>query len=422
MKIVNSEVVVSLVLRLGGAGSKFLLFLYLAKRWVPSDLGVLALIIAVIAIGVQVVGMELHYINSRKVAIATKIEVGLLIKKQFKVHVLSYLIAVPILILVFLSGYLEWQYCVPIVLLFISEHLSQEIMRFLQFIYKSNHGAQLLFVRNGLWVFVLIALFEINANDIGVFEVLLCWLVFSMVSVGLGFWYIREYIFTKNVCSDFTYEWVYALIKSAAPFFVSTIFFTFSQYSDRFILNYFEGKDSVGVFFFMASLATVLNMFVTFGVGVFYGPLAIKSFRNEGLDSFRRTRREFMRKSAIYAFFSFFAGCIFIYPTLKYIDKEYYISNIYVYYSLLAANLLVVASDFTNLELYVRGMDKELMWASVFSSTASIFSQTIFIYLYGLNGAIIGAFAFPVYISCTRMYLYRRAVGREPSLAWSARL
>ena len=92
------EVVISLFLRFSGAIAKLILMLYLAKFSDPETLGQFGVIVAIIAIASQVVGLDVHYFNSRIISSEEKNLVSKTIMSQLFLHLLTYIVLIPILV------------------------------------------------------------------------------------------------------------------------------------------------------------------------------------------------------------------------------------------------------------------------------------------------------------------------------------
>jgi O-antigen/teichoic acid export membrane protein len=411
-----AEVVLSVALRLAASAAKFAIFLYLAKDLPPEEVGLIGIVFAVIAIGVQITGAELHYINSRDIAAGSKDVVAGLIKAQLRVHMISYLGVAPVLWIVFYFGLLAHKYFWIVLVLLISEHLAQELTRFLQFVFRPVLSALLIFIRSGLWVIALIFGVELFHINLSALIVLKAWAIFSILAAACGLYLIREYLLLRQQISLFTLEWVTRTLRRAAPFFTTTVFFSSSLYLDRFILDALLGKEAVGIYFFLWSLASALSVFVTFAVGVFYGPLAIRAYRQEGLGAYLKVRKVFARKTATYAGIGMFCGAILIEPVLQFIGRVEYLEYAYIFYFLLSANCVVLASDFTNLEMYVRGLDREMMFAAIFGLVVTLVIQWTFIDWWGIAGGGVGAILSVLATWCGRFYFLRRSLRIEPVL------
>ena len=387
----------------------------------PENLGILGIIIAILIIAIQITGFELHYVNSRNIAVEKDQNVAAIIKAQFSFHFLSYIVALPCLSLIFFYEILDWSYFLILSILLIFEHLSQEMIRLLQFTFNPVKGAFLIFLRSGVWAFILIILCEFYSFELTVKSVLIVWLIFSIIATIYGVVSLRKFLFTRNEIKLLSLSWVKGVLITSLPFFITTTCFTISQFIDRFVLDNIIGSFAVGIFFFMASMASALNLFVSFSVGVFYGPMAIRAFRKNGLNEFIKVRRIFIKKTIIFTLIGLLAAMVLIHPSLYFINKEEYHSYLYIYYLMLFANCLMIGSDFSNLEMYVRGLDFEMMFSSIISLVMTFIFVVSFVLLWGMGGI-----GYAVILSVATRWLlrhlfFKRAIKLNPDLLYSKR-
>jgi O-antigen/teichoic acid export membrane protein len=152
--------VFSIFLRLAAAVAKFFLFLYLAVKLSPSEVGEFGLVVAIISIGIILIGGELHYVNSRVIAASKITDVRIIITDQLKTHLVFYILVPPLLYFLTLVDFLDDEYFYIVLWLLICEHISQEIIRFLQFTFKPVLGSFVIFFRNVSWVICLLVVSE----------------------------------------------------------------------------------------------------------------------------------------------------------------------------------------------------------------------------------------------------------------------
>ena len=101
------KILTSLFLRFSGAIAKFVLTLYLAKFLSPQDLGEIALLIALVTISTQIIGMDVHYFNSRIISSGSKTIASNTIKSQIYLHLISYIFLIPFLCFLVYVGFLK---------------------------------------------------------------------------------------------------------------------------------------------------------------------------------------------------------------------------------------------------------------------------------------------------------------------------
>lgn len=409
------KVATSIFLRLLGAISKFFLFIYLAKNSTET-LGILGVVIAVVAIGVQFVGAEIYNINSREIASASSKKISALINAQLKLHLLFYLVAIPLLSIFFYYQFIQWELFFWVALLLVSEHLSQELMRLLIFIFRPVISTFILFVRNGLWVLVFILFIEVTQVEITPALILKFWAFFSVLAVLIGVVSIRDYLIDSSDESIFKPMWIKEVLFKASPFMIAVICFTVMQHVDRFVLDKLTSNSELSVYFFFLSLASSIYLMVSFSVGIFYHPLAVRTFQEKNYLEYQEIKKVFIRKSIIFGSFWVLVAIFGLHPLLIFIDKREYFEYESIFYICVVTNIVLIFSDFSNLELYVRGLDIDIMWTTVFGLIFATVIQIAFVWQWGVIGAAMGGFLSAVFHWYMRNLMFKNAMLRQSAL------
>jgi O-antigen/teichoic acid export membrane protein len=412
--------VFSIFLRLSAAVAKFFLFLYLAVKFSPAEVGQFGLVVAIISIGIIFIGGELHYVNSREIAASKITDIRIIITDQLKTHLVFYILVPPLLYVLTLVGFLDDEYFYIVLGLLICEHISQEIIRFLQFTFQPILGSFLIFFRNVSWVICLLVFSELALMELTIANLLLVWMMFSFFTVLLGLFLIRDYLVNVDY-KNFNFRKMKNNLLRALPFFITALFFVLSQNVDRFTLKSIIDSESVGVFFFLASLASVLLLVVTYGVNVFLAPHAINAFRNNSYGAYGEIKKTFMWQTLIFALVAILVAIMLFDPLLSFVGKDDYIDNKNIFYVMLASNFMLLFSDFTNLDMYVRNMDREMMYASIGGLSLAIINSVVFVSFMGVLGAAVAAFFSVLCLWAFRYYFYSRGLKLDPSLIMSVR-
>lgn len=369
--------------------SRLVLFLYLGRNVDPAIIGIYGLIAATSGLVVQFVGLEFHYFNARAILAVESEGRSRLIRDQFVLHLMCYVAVIPWLSLIFACGFLDWKYAVYFFPLVIFEHLGQELFRVLVTCFRPVFATFVLFVRSGLWAFVFIVVVELAGKGEPLETLLLIWLIFSVLSVILGMGGLWSQLSTDSVKDPINWEWLWGGIRKSVPFLVTTVCFTALQYFDRFFLNYFLGERDVGIFFFFSSLASILYIVLTFSVGIFHGPKTIYAFQNLGVIEYNKERSLLAKNYMVVGGIVIVPAILAIYIVLGWVGKAVYYDHLHVYWIMLLANVVLIASDFVNFDLYVRGRDMAIMWSAVIAMFLSAALQFLFVPAFGMIGAAI---------------------------------
>tara|TARA_A100001015_G_scaffold298905_1_gene382271 strand:+ start:1153 stop:2421 length:1269 start_codon:yes stop_codon:yes gene_type:complete len=408
------KILTSLLLRFSGAIAKFVLTLYLAKFLSPQDLGEIALLIALVTISTQIIGMDVHYFNSRIISSGSKTIASNTIKSQMFLHLISYIFLIPFLSFLVYIGFLKTSFFFLILVIIIFEHLSIEITRFLQFILRPNTGALILFIRNALYVIIFISISLSDKKYLSIDFLLVSWTFSIFIAFLLGIFFIRDYLLLQLSKTNKDLSYYLDLIKRSSPFLISSTFFMLLQFLDRFVLNYFDGEYLVGILFFYAGIATSIHLFANYTVGVFHGPIAIKKFRNEGVDSYLKEKKIMINRSVIAVVVALVLAITLIEPLIEYVGRVEYIDYINIFYIFLLAQVLLVISDFFQLDLYVRNFDKAIMKASISAGIFAFIFQIILVKNFSIYGAATATTIGVIMLTIFRYIFYKYDIKKNP--------
>ena len=122
----------------------------------PEDLGIYGVISVTIAFTIYILGFDFYIFNTRELLSVVQLERSKLIKDQFVFHLCSYVIVLPLLLTVFLTGYIPWRFLGLFYILLLLDHMSQEFYRIFITLSQVVVANVTLFLRSGLWVYVVV--------------------------------------------------------------------------------------------------------------------------------------------------------------------------------------------------------------------------------------------------------------------------
>lgn len=404
------KISISVFLRFSGAASKLVLLLYLAKFSTTELLGQYGLIVALVAVFSQIIGLDVHYFNSRIISSEAKGVVSRTIRSQLLLHIFCYVIFFPFLLLFSYTNLFELNLLVYIYFIIAFEHLSMEVVRFLMFVLRPNLSALILFIRSTIYVVIFIFITYTDMNNLTLENLLILWLLSNIFGFIFGIIFIRDFIFLKGIGIENTKEYYIELIKKSFPFLIASTFFILIQNLDRFVLKGFEGDYFVGILFFFASIANALYLFVNYTVSVFHGPIAIKKFRKFGLNEYMLEKKLMIKKTIIATIVGALLALLLIQPFLEILGRNEYFSYLNIFYIFLLSQALMCASDFFQLDLYVRNMDKEIMYSSLLSGLLTFIIQVILVFLYGIYGAVTATLLGVIILTYFRYYFFKNSI------------
>lgn len=309
----------SLVLRLANMAirvitllSKFFLIFFLARFLHAEELGMYGLIAATISYAIYPLGLDFYTFTTREIKKYDKSEWGTLLKNQSALCVVLYIIFIPLLLSVFIFGLLPWEVCFLFIVLLISEHINQEIYRFLIAISKQLTATTLLFFRSGLWPLILVPLMFYSTLFCTLHSVLILWTICSFFSVFLGGIYVAS-LNLGGWKSLIDWVWIKKGVKIALPLLISTLFLKGLFTVDRYILKDISGLGAVGAYVFFTGIANTMETFLDAGVFSFGYPAMIVAFQHRDYETYKIELRKMLNYTILFSF-------IFIILTIPIID------------------------------------------------------------------------------------------------------
>lgn len=360
------EKLISLGLRGLSMGSKFIVIIFITKNYSEYELGQFSLIQSSIILGFFLVGLDFYNYSNRELInnIEEPKKITNILLHQFILYLVSYMIFIPCFILFFNGSLFDSEYTVVFLLLLVAEHIGQEFFRILVVFKKILVANILLFVRAGLWVFVLLGLFYSNLSGLFTLnEIFYVWLTFSSINI-----IISAYIIFKDasfIGFKLQFDWLLGGLKVSLIFLSISMLSKFIEYGSRYIINYFEDSAQVGIFAFFSSVSNLIPVVVSTVVIIFQYPELVASYND---------KKVFNRKFSVFKkeifLLSIFLGVVlfFLLPfLLDYLNKD----SLKNYFSIgiicLIANTLITISFIWHYKLYAARKDSKILLSTGFS-------------------------------------------------------
>src|SRR5690554_5042629 len=121
--------VINIFLRGLTLGCKFLLVVFLAKLLTLEELALYGLLVATVAYAIYPLGFEFYTYSARELIGTDNSERGEYFKSQAVLHIISYLVFLPLFALIFYFDFLPHDYILLFYIILILEHLNQELFR-----------------------------------------------------------------------------------------------------------------------------------------------------------------------------------------------------------------------------------------------------------------------------------------------------
>lgn len=411
-KLTNNEYIVRL-LNVGLRGvtllCKFSLFFVLAFYLAPEEVGLYGLIVASIAYGIYPLGLEFYTYSTRELIKSDKSTCGRYLASQIRLYVVLYLVFLPLFLLLFYFNFLPWYVAVYFYVLLILEHANQEMMRLLIALSHQIAASVALFLRQGLWVLIVIPVMYFYPDYRSIDFILSLWVLGSIGAAAVSFVTFYNLGF-KGWLSGFDWLWIKKGVLVSLPFFISTLSLSAIATFDRYLFDFFVGRDVLGAYVFYIGLAASLISFLDAAVFSFIYPKMIAAYAKEDLISFNSQVKKMFYQMLTLSFIFFAASFLLIDLIVGWIDKPIYSEHIFIFYIVVIAMFLQALSYIPHYALYAQGCDNTIIMShglSVVIFMISAFSLSYISELYAVPVALCITY-FLVLVWKTSAYYKRR--------------
>lgn len=376
----------NLVLRVGGIGSKFLIFTLMSKYFNNDIFGDYSLITSLITILIFILGLDFYNFSIRDILTSNSEK---LIRNKVFTTIIFYAIIYLLFIVIAYFVFDKITYLKPfkslIIFLCITEHLSQEIYRLLVGFKKVLMANFLLFFRTAGWAIIIIY-FLLSKIPITMLVIFKLWLLANTLTIVYVLIYIliRNYSFLNKVNIDLL--WIKKGLKICYLFFIATISLKTIEYANRFIVDYYLGKELAGIFIFYSNITTLITIYVNTVVISFELPELIKNTQTRKI---KRLLIQFKKSLLLHVIISAIIILLIIKPLLFWQNKTEFENYLPLLFFMLTAVSLMNYSLLYHFKLYIFHRDKSLFKIMIFSGIISLVLGFVFTKLLGIYGTAI---------------------------------
>jgi O-antigen/teichoic acid export membrane protein len=378
-----------LVLRGLTLASRFLLSVLLARMLSPEEMGQYGLITAVLAFALLALGLEFYAYMYREMVPATPIRRAQIIADQIALGTAAFLGVALLSVLAVLMGLFPPRLAPWFLLVLATEHVSLEATRILIITSRPVRAYIGVFLRGGIWVYVIAVLMFTIPSSRSLETVLVWWalggassMIFAAVSLRDLPW--RE---LRGRRPDWT--WIHSGLRTARPFMLTAGGALTITYVDRFVIDEVAGREALGIYTFYSTIAIGL---LSLGASVSHQflPKVIEGYAS-GPKAYRANVRTFFWSLfAIACGMTIIAG-LAIWPMLVLFRLPAYAASIWVFYAMLPGVLLRILADVPSYALYAARADGKLLLCNVGSAIVSVLLNILLIPAIGLYGAALSS-------------------------------
>ncbi len=369
--------ILNLALRSATLVTRFFFIIALAKFLSPDQVGTFGLVAAIITYAIFFVGLDFYAYSNREILRKNKIKLGRILKAQLALSGYMYMVILPAVII-----FLIWtefpgelvMFCAPLLIL---EHLNQEIYRLLIALSRNITASLLLFVRQGSWALVAVALMTAFPNMRNVETILFLWALAGVIAASIGACAIFR-LGVEGWREAIDWDIIRKGLRISSGMLVGTIALRSVQTFDRYWLEAMGGLELVGAYVVFMSISGTLIVFLDAAIFSFIYPKLI-SYRKLGQ---REAASRLLRASfyqTIISSITFGVCCVFVMPVLlEWVEKEVYTEYFHVFYWILFSTFINAISLVPHYGLYCGGHDKPIIFSHIMGLCAFILS-TVFL-------------------------------------------
>ena len=376
--------------------SKFLLVIVLARYFSPEDLGVYGLMVSLVVIGLFVLGLEYKYFTVRALIGRTRGTEAAIVRDQAALYLVVAAIVLPLF--AFLTSFGGWtpipsDALIWFFVLVVVELAAQEGGNALIGLSRPLAANLVLFVRSGVWVYLVIVLAVAIPDARVVATVFLAWFIGAVASVALAAWYLRGIGWRAAISRPVDWVAIRSGLRISAPFLVTSGAALGLLYVDRFIIEAYHGLEPVGIFTFFVGITTSLHTLVNTGVSLIRMPRLVRAHHDGDTSRFGRELGDMARATTVSAVGVAVLIGAGIVPILWIVGRAVYLENLGVFFLLLLAASIRCLADPALYALYARHQDLRLLAASAVAFGVSVIANFAFVPPLGISGAAIAAAA-----------------------------
>lgn len=390
-------------------GSRFLLIFVLAILLEPAELGLFGLMLATVSFSILVIGADYYIYSQRELLARPPEQWSFVIQHQIKAQVILYGVLLPLQLLIFLFGFLDWQYAAWYFVLLITEHIAQEINRLLVAMHKQLIASWVLFIRWGSWVFVIVPVMYFSPEMRNLQALYMAWLVGGLFAILVGITAIHK-VLPNWQKSATDIKWLNQGFKVGGLFLLSTLCFKGLLTFDRYVVEALSSTEILGVYVFYIGLVVGAYAVLDPAVFSFVYPRMLQSYQMQDKQNYQKAYKELVILTVSISV----ALAIFIWGVAPYIinwvDRPIYTEYLGDFSTLILVGFVFSVGYIPHYALYAMKGDKWIVLAHI--SSLMVF----FFMLWGLqfeNGiqtvgvALLAAFAWMVLIK-TIGYVYTK--------------
>lgn len=359
--------------------------LFLGSVFTEIEFGLYSLIISSIYISLILIGFDIYLDANRKIIQKDNIQDQSYILNNQIASYLPFYILFSIIIFFIPERIIPKEFIFLFFTISILEHINSEIFRLLLALRKTITANLLFFIRNALWPLVILILYYLN-YQLDIYTLLSYWIFASILALAIGLSFLGKIYEINFSLIDKTT--IFKSYKFAFVFFIGTVAYKIVEFSDRYFIDYYLNKESVGVYSLYSQFGSVLNTIIfTIVISIGY-PKLLKAIYENNLKMIIKERNMMLTEIVIISLLTLIGGYCFLNTLLDIINKPLYHEYNFLFYLVIISNVIFNISYVYHFMMIGFQKDLTITKITVIGAGINILLNIILIPKIGITGAI----------------------------------
>ena len=383
--IIMREKSYNLLIRGSATIIKLAFTLFLGSVFTEIEFGLYSLIISSIYISLILIGFDIYLDANRKIIQKDNIQDQSYILNNQIASYLPFYILFSIIIFFIPERIIPKEFIFLFFTISILEHINSEIFRLLLALRKTITANLLFFIRNALWPLVILILYYLN-YQLDIYTLLSYWIFASILALAIGLSFLGKIYEINFSLIDKTT--IFKSYKFAFVFFIGTVAYKIVEFSDRYFIDYYLNKESVGVYSLYSQFGSVLNTIIfTIVISIGY-PKLLKAIYENNLKMIIKERNMMLTEIVIISLLTLIGGYCFLNTLLDIINKPLYHEYNFLFYLVIISNVIFNISYVYHFMMIGFQKDLTITKITVIGAGINILLNIILIPKIGITGAI----------------------------------
>ncbi len=367
--------------------SKLILLLAMTRYLQAEDIGVYGLLVGAANIAIALISFAFYNYTQRQFMGAASGMQAHYLFNQGAFHLTMYGLFLPVSWLVCYLGLLPMAVWPWFVVLTITEHMAAECYRINLFAKRPVMANIGLFVRAGLWAYVVSALLWWTRGEFGLNGIWWVWLGAVLLAILVLLPPIIKLNWSVPESKQLSLPWIRQGIRTSGYYVITAISSRATQYIDLFFIQSFLGLTQVGIYVFFIGIFRAMQNLVQSGISIILLPHVVEAYKAGDMAHYKRLQHQTLIGTLISSAVVCAGIWIIIDPLLGWIDKASFAEAKPLLYYLMPSVFLSCAADVPMHALYVREKDRLLMMCDLLTFVIFCVACAVCIPLYALEGA-----------------------------------